>query len=903
MTLAEQEQLIGTAGDGGRSPVAPELDLREAREAVSTAYRRLAAFREVADALAVALTPDDVARVVVERAAPAMGASAAVIVRLANDGQHLELVSHSGYGPMMDGTIEPLSLHDHLPLCEAARRRRPILLGTSTATRQRFPDVTDRPGYPASASIPLLSGGRLLGVLGLSYATEQTFGDDEATALVTLAQPCALALERALLLQGERQARSRAEKACDRLAFLAESTLLLTSSPDVPATLAELTVPALAAWASIDLVDETGRMRHLADSHARPDPVRRFDPVQLLGRDSGTASDLVADILAADHPVQFEVTAALLDRLAHSPDHRAELASFGIRWALAIPLEAEGRTLGILTLGAAGTTTPFGTDDVALAEELGRRAGVAIDNARLHKASQVAAAGRQEALALLDSLLTAAPVGFALFDLDLRFLRVNEALATIDGLPPEDHVGRTVDELQVLPPQVAEDLSQVLGTGAPVVNREVSVRMPSSRRLHHLIVGCYAVRSGSDEIVGAGATVVEITDRVEAERERIALAEVLRRALLPSDLPRIDGVELASAYLYGGGEADVGGDFYDVFDLGPGGGWSLVIGDVCGTGPEAASVTSLARYTIRAAAMQARRPSVVLTLLNEALRRQATERPFCTVAYGSFHADDTGARITLASGGHPLPLVLRADGGVTEVGAPGTLLGVFDAEQLTLVDVDVRLQVGDTLVLFTDGVTEAQGPTGMFGEERLAEVVAACAGLGAQEVVDAIVGALLRYSNTDRKDDIAVLAIRATGRASAPALVADESAVRQDFVRLDDDPTSAGGARRFVEARLAAWGGTAVLDSALLLTSELVANAIRHAGGRVGLRLVSGAGSVRIEVHDCVPTLPVPRTASMDDESGRGLTLVHALASRWGVAEMPDGGKSVWFEVDVPSQG
>lgn len=880
--------------------LATEVSLRAAVDAASTARRHLAALREVADALAVAVTPADVARVVVERAAPAMGASAAVVVRLTEDGQRLDVVSHSGYAQPTVEPFESMSLLDHLPLCEAARYRRPILLGNSEITRQRYPEI-ETPLYPASVSIPLLSGGQLLGVLGLSYLTERTFGDDETSSLVTLAQPCALAMERALLLQGERAARDRAERARDRLSFLAEATLLLSSSLDLSATLstlATLTVPTLAAWASIDLVDETGHVRHLADSHAGPGPARRFDPVQLLGRDSRAVSEMVAGVLTADHPVQLEITPSLLDQLAHSPEHRAKLASFEIRWALAVPLKAQERTLGVLTLGAPGTSDPFGPDDMALAEELGRRAGVALDNARLHRASQEAAAARQEALVLLDSMLTAAPVGFALFDLDLRCLRVNEALAAINGLAPEDHVGRTAEELEALPAEVGEDLRQVLQTGRAVAIREVSGHTP----VRHLLVGCYPVRSGSDEVVGAGATVVEITDRVEAEQEAIALAEVLRRALLPSDLPTIDGVELASAYLYGGGRADVGGDFYDVFDLGRGGGWALVIGDVCGTGPEAASVTSLARHTIRAAAMQARRPSVVLTLLNEALRRQATERPFCTVAYGSFHADDTGARVTLASGGHPLPLVLRADGAVTEVGVPGTLLGVFEARQLTLVDVDVRLEVGDTLVLFTDGVTEAQGPTGMYGEERLAEVLAACAGLGAKEVVDAVVGALLRFSNTDRKDDIAVLAVRATGRASAPAVAVDEAAVRQDFVRLDDDPASASGARRFVEARLAAWGGSGVLDSALLLTSELVANALRHAGGRVGLRLVSGAGSVRIEVHDCVPTMPVQRQASVDDECGRGLTMVDILSSRWGVTQMPDGGKSVWFEVDDPGQ-
>jgi sigma-B regulation protein RsbU (phosphoserine phosphatase) len=170
----------------------------------------------------------------------------------------------------------------------------------------------------------------------------------------------------------------------------------------------------------------------------------------------------------------------------------------------------------------------------------------------------------------------------------------------------------------------------------------------------------------------------ERAERSEA-RARV-LAQTLQASLVPPAPPEIPGLEVGAVYRPAGAGDEVGGDFYDVFETGDGD-WSIVVGDVCGKGAEAAGVTALARYTIRAVAMRTRRPREVLSDLNQALLDHSVER-FCTVVYLRVRRDTVdGVQVTVASGGHPLPLLLAADG-VREVGTAGSLLGVVDAPDL-----------------------------------------------------------------------------------------------------------------------------------------------------------------------------------------------------------------------------
>ena len=250
------------------------------------------------------------------------------------------------------------------------------------------------------------------------------------------------------------------------------------------------------------------------------------------------------------------------------------------------------------------------------------------------------------------------------------------------------------------------------------------------------------------------------SQRVRTERAMSHIARTLEESLLPSRLPEIPAIDMAARFLPADEPNRVGGDFYDVFDVGAGR-WAVVVGDVCGKGPEAAAVTGLARHTIRAAALHEERPSAILRLLNDALLRQPASRQLCSAAYALLDLDGTAeGRVTLAAGGHPLPMLLRADGTVEPVGRPGTLLGVRDDP--SIVDESAPLAVGDALLFYTDGLLDAYAPARAYRPSEVTEVLAGCAGLKARAIVERIESALLSVEHALPRDDIAILVLRLT---------------------------------------------------------------------------------------------------------------------------------------------
>ena len=248
-----------------------------------------------------------------------------------------------------------------------------------------------------------------------------------------------------------------------------------------------------------------------------------------------------------------------------------------------------------------------------------------------------------------------------------------------------------------------------------------------------------------------------VTERRRADDALAHIARTLQSSLLPSSLPEIPAVEIAARFRPAQGGLQVGGDFYDVFDVG-GGSWAIVVGDVCGKGAEAATVTALARYTLRAAAMYERSPSRILALLNEALLRQRSAADLCTAAYVRLDGDGSVARLTVCLGGHPLPLLVRSAGTVEHVGRPGLLLGLERDPELR--DYTVDLHVGDALMLYTDGLTDAYAPTRTLDVDDLASLLTGCAGRPAAEIADRIQSAALDGDDGQPRDDIALLVLR-----------------------------------------------------------------------------------------------------------------------------------------------
>jgi PAS domain S-box-containing protein len=264
-----------------------------------------------------------------------------------------------------------------------------------------------------------------------------------------------------------------------------------------------------------------------------------------------------------------------------------------------------------------------------------------------------------------------------------------------------------------------------------------------------------------DELAGRAALAID-NGRLFDSRNRVARS--LQAALLPPALPPAPGLALAARYDVAEADVGIGGDFYDVIALGPGS-WGVVVGDVCGRGPDAAALTGLVRHTLRTAVVREHVPSRVLRQTNEAILQQIDDARFCTAAYLHLDVLDPEAgrvRVVAASAGHPRPIVVPSGGGARPLACSGTLLGVVDDPRLA--DVEVVLEPGDAIVLYTDGVTEARQGDELFGEGRLVAALDQLAGQGADAIAEGLEAAVAEFRRSSR-DDTAILVVAASPSA------------------------------------------------------------------------------------------------------------------------------------------
>lgn len=255
-------------------------------------------------------------------------------------------------------------------------------------------------------------------------------------------------------------------------------------------------------------------------------------------------------------------------------------------------------------------------------------------------------------------------------------------------------------------------------------------------------------------------------DNARLYSERTAISQSLQRSLLPPGLPAIPNVEVDVIYRAAGEGNEVGGDFYDVFPIRDGA-YGFAIGDVCGTGPEAAAVTGLARHALRLLAREGFGGPAVLERLNAAILDEGTRSRFLTLLYGELWPQEDGsALLRVVCAGHPLPLRLRQDGSVEPAADPQPLLGVL--EDLELYEQTLTLEPGDVLLCVTDGVTERREGTRMLGDDGLADVLAHCTGLTAGAVSARILRAVERFAADPPSDDMAILTMRVPEPHPAP---------------------------------------------------------------------------------------------------------------------------------------
>lgn len=742
---------------------------REARSISEKAVSRVVRLQAVTGALAEAITVEDVAHAAVVAGAAALGADAGSIAVHEPGSNHLEIVYAQGYDEAIVEEFRTVPLDSPYPLAEAIRKQDVVMIGSELERAEQFPNVPRRTPFVSLAAIPMVLEGRALGAFGLSFTDPREFTEEDRAFMLAVAQQCALAIERARLYELERSARREAEAARERMAFLARASHELVGSLDYRTTLAKvarLLVPRTADWVGVDVVDEDGALQQVAVAHIDPDKVelaremrKRYPPD--LERSPG-----IGDVLRTGEPLFMpDIPPGMLEASAQDDEHLEIIRTLQIRSAMSVPLEGRGRLFGVISFVAAESDRVYTEEDLLMAREIGRRAGIAIDNARLFEETQATEQRLTQLVQNLEAILWEAEPSMRCFSF------VSKRAEDILGFPidrwleeesfwrelihPEDR--EPVMEYRRMSTQAGEDHT-VEYRAVSTTGREVWVRDIAQ-----------VVRDEDRNVTGLRGLMVDITEQKMVERllsesrERFAhVARTLQSSLLPPELPAIPGFEIAARYRAAGQGNDVGGDFYDAFPT-EDGKWAVVLGDVMGKGPRAAALTGLARHTLRAVTTTGRAPSDVLLRLNDAiLRHDQSDTQFATVALAYVWEEEGLGRAVISSGGHHLPFILRASGEIERAGTSGMILGVFPDPHLN--DYPVALQAGDTLIFYTDGVVEEGEGKHTFGEKNLLSVIKGAAGRSPAEIAEAIETAVVDFRPEEPRDDIAILAVKVTGK-------------------------------------------------------------------------------------------------------------------------------------------
>ncbi|WP_181764207.1 PP2C family protein-serine/threonine phosphatase [Streptomyces albidus (ex Kaewkla and Franco 2022)] len=379
-----------------------------------------------------------------------------------------------------------------------------------------------------------------------------------------------------------------------------------------------------------------------------------------------------------------------------------------------------------------------------------------------------------------EDLYERAPCGYLSTQLDGRIAKVNTTLLDWLGYEPGELVGhKHFSDLLTVGGRLYHEthFAPLLRMQGEISGIALELKAANGARLPVLVTSTVKTSSDGQPLL-IRTTVFDARDRrayetellrarQQAEEERARLQRLnttLQKTLLPPALANVPGLDV-SAHYHIASTDEVGGDFYDLFPLAAGT-WGLFLGDVCGKGAMAAAVTSLARYTLRAAAVYDPDPAAVLDNLNTVLNHEynGTDPRFCTVVFGLLTPDhdEGGFRVTLASGGHPPALLMRADGTADYLTTPGgQLIGVLP--DVDIATTTVRLAPGDTLLLHTDGLTEAHINSDAedgerYGDDALLDFADALAPTTASDTISAIRD-LLDKLGSGVDDDTAVLAI------------------------------------------------------------------------------------------------------------------------------------------------
>ncbi|BCJ55609.1 hypothetical protein Asp14428_70840 [Actinoplanes sp. NBRC 14428] len=388
-------------------------------------------------------------------------------------------------------------------------------------------------------------------------------------------------------------------------------------------------------------------------------------------------------------------------------------------------------------------------------------------------------------------------------------------------------------------------------------------------------------------LYAAAELVAQAAERARRFEAQHGTAQLLQRSMLPEHLPELDRFRIAARYDVGVDGNAAGGDFYDAFELGDGR-LAMVLGDVAGHDVRAAAVMGQVRAALRALALTDPAPQTVLAGLDRLVgslgAESRNEEIFVTVVYGVL--DQADGTITLGSAGHPPPVLRRAGQGRASAQLvavpPGAPLGLGGSWRTTT----VRLEPGDTILMFSDGVVERRGRPLSAGLDDLVRAAAAAASGDPRNLCALATAAVA--GRTD--DDVAVLAVE---RAVAQS--------RSATMQVPAEPTGPSRVRQWMTTRLREWAvPEPVIGAAILCTSELTTNALLHAGTPAQVHIDLSAERLLVSVADTGTRGSVTRARTETLSSrGRGLGLIEELSDTWGT-DPTVRGSTVWFEMLIP---
>jgi PAS domain S-box-containing protein len=384
-------------------------------------------------------------------------------------------------------------------------------------------------GTRSMLAAPLRYGDRVLGTVTFYFRAPHRFTETERGSASLLANIVAAAIGAAELYEEQ-------QRIAEDQRFVAEASELLASSLDYERTLANvatLAVPHFADWCAIDMVAEDGSLSRLAIAHVNPSKVQLANELAEKYPPDPDAPYGVPNVIRTKRPELFsEISDELLvEATRDTPELLDLLRELGLRSSMCVPLIARERVLGAITFIAAESGRRYDERDLGVAQDLARRAAAAVDNALLFRDTQAARRDAQESLAVVDAVFAAAPVGLAFMDANFHYVRVNEALAEINGLQPEEHYGRSLRE--VLGEELAHTIEpyhqHVLDTGEPILDLAVEGRTAAAPEdTRNWLVSYYPVRDATDEVIGVGVVITDVTEREQARAAAEAAGERLR---------------------------------------------------------------------------------------------------------------------------------------------------------------------------------------------------------------------------------------------------------------------------------------------------------------------------------------------------------------------------------------